>query len=684
MTTPTAKPSQQKPLPGGILDFIAAFMRSLNTARLYASGHDLFKKNIQDLYARLEGPLAERDFLFLGCARDAFFLEGEFFQAKDAHLKNFLKVFHSLGISHVLIDKKVNLEELESFIGLLAGAGQGQGDEVSAALPRENIRRISLGLLDYTIFSTVQTVAASLAQSSEDEAVWRQLIVQPAASAAFNLTPEKIKQLTGISEDADKLKETLLQLDNNMKEKQQGVTTMQRGIILGNLIQNLGNTLYAIDPKKRGPFPRIVETVLDTLESRLKTQIIGSVAPDPLMKEETGVIQEVFQAMENRQVIYLLYDALGQAGPRSPCFNNLFNRSLTRYGDPGLLLNLIREEMNRATQERKPGTLNHWQHLEQRLVQEQEAEELNNQYQNEIEALATSIQMEAPMVEDEEMNRLLRTMSPQALRTPKAYLIIDLLGRPRTHRSEAFVPSLFENLGDALGHLFREKKYQTVGNLLRDVFLALSDYPQEAMIRKILNSLFNTEDIRELLRSLLARCITYELRETTAVDAVCQLYPEKAGDFLIDMMLDLKEEDTPRAQWLATTLASLGPKLTRTLSRLLQDASDQNLPRLLDLAVLSQDPQIAAMVEPLLDHQNNDIREKAISTLGRLHAEKAVPGLAGILSQKSWLKGKKLKALQGAAVRALAEIGSDEARKVLRQVADEGSGELQALCRELL
>jgi hypothetical protein len=574
-----------------------------------------------------------------------------------------------MGISHLLLEKEVTTDELEAFIALLAGAGQGQGHEVGTGLPQENIRRISIGLLDYTVFSTVRSVAADLAGSSEDEAIWRQLIVQPAASASFNLTPEKIEQLRGLAHNPGELKKLLVQLDDNMKENQEGVSIMHRGIVLGNLIQNLGATFSLVDTGGREDLLGRLEGVLDALEPGLKAQIIGSVALDPLLERDTGVIQEIFQGMEDRQVIHLLHDALGRTGPRSPCFNNLFDRALARYRDAGLILNLIREEMNRATRERLPEALKHWQYLEQLLIQEKEAEQLNRQYLQEIKALATSIQMETPMVEDEEMDRLLRTLQPRSLMVPKGYLIVELMGRLPEEKSEAFVPSLLEGLGKTLSFLFQQKQHQTVGNLLRDAFLALTDFPGDALIRQTMNGLFNREEIAELLQSLLEKCRTYEPKETTAADAVCQLFPEKAGDFLIELMLEPEEDESPRGRWLTTTLAGLGPRLTRSLIRRLQEAPDGDLPRLIDVAVFIGDSQAVLPVEKLLDHKNHEIQIKAIGAIGRLHAEGAVPRLAEILKRKALIKKKKLKALQEAAAKALARIDSEASRKAL-----EGAG----------
>lgn len=684
MTIQATNSSDQNPLPSHIIDFVVVFMRALNTARLYARGHDIFKKHIQQLYTKLHEAMADRDFLFLGCASDTLFLEGTFYQARDVHLQKFLKFFHSLRISYILLDKEITPEELESFIGLLAGAQQGQGDEVCSALPRENIKHVRLGPLDYTIFSTAQKIAAQLTQTTEDEAIWRQLILQPSEARAFNLSPEQAKQLTRLCEDVQGLKKLLLQMDADMVERQQGANIAHRGALLGNFIQNLANILSGIAPIKRKLFAQQVGGILDSLEPPLKIHILGSVTPDAIREKDSGLFHEIFQAMPDNQLVYLLGDALKEAGANSPCFRNLLNQALAKYKKPPPLLNLIRQEIHRAIQAGKSATLSHWQQLEQLLIRQQEMEEFNKQYRNEIEALATSSEMKVPMVEEEEMARLLKTLAPESLRLAKAQLIINLISGPHATRAETYVPPLLEGIGEILSHSLSQGDFLTAGNLLRELFLVLSDYPEEARFRKAMNSLLDAEDIRSLLLDLLKRCRTYEPQETATIDAICQLCPVKAGGFLLDVLVELKDNDSPRGRWLTTTLVGLGPSLSGILSRRLLGAPDHALPRLLSLATISTDKNLATAVGQLLEHPNHEIRIKAASTLGALKAEGPVPRLAEIVLQKSWLRTKKMKSLQVAAAQALAEIGTDKARDVLQQVISQGPGDLQALCQELL
>jgi len=165
---------------------------------------------------------------------------------------------------------------------------------------------------------------------------------------------------------------------------------------------------------------------------------------------------------------------------------------------------------------------------------------------------------------------------------------------------------------------------------------------------------------------------------------VCQLYPEKAGGYLIERFLSLDDPNSAQYQWALTTLASLAPHLTKSLDQQFQKAPDASLPKLIDLVDLIIDAQMVPALEDLLDHKDYAIRSMAVRTLGHLKSEKPVERLGGVLLKRSWIMGKKMKSLQMDAARALAEIATEEAKGMLSQAVREGSGDLQALCGELL
>jgi HEAT repeat protein len=168
------------------------------------------------------------------------------------------------------------------------------------------------------------------------------------------------------------------------------------------------------------------------------------------------------------------------------------------------------------------------------------------------------------------------------------------------------------------------------------------------------------------------------------INAICNLFSEKAGHFLLEMLAEGDDEDSPSRLWLWTTLAGLGPKLNRLIAQKIREAPIEDLPDLLVLVSLRGDKDLAPAVEELLDEKDHAIRSEAIKTLGRLQADTSVPRLAEIVQQKTLVRTKKTKTLQLDAARALASIGTDQAKAVLEQVKDAGSGDLRELCEELI
>jgi hypothetical protein len=673
------------PLPSNIQELVTALSRTIKAGKLYAIGHDLFKQNAENLHGQILEAIGDRDFLFLGVAKDAVYLEGSFYQSKDVHFRSFLDFFHSLGISHILFEKNLSIRELESFVECLAGAKQGQGDEVVAALPKENVKRLSLGIINYSVFSSVHAVAARLSPSGDDPAVWRQLILQPAGIGSFNLDLERVKTIAALSEDPEALKKMLLQIDHEMKSQVQDISLSQRGALLGNFLENLSHVLAATGPEKVQQFTRRAETAFESLEPGLITEILGSMAPSPANGEEPSLMQDMITGMPDQKLIYLLLDALQRSGSSSACFTHLFKRAILRYGASSVLLDLIRTEMHRATQERKPDSLNQWQHLEQLVLRHQETEEFNAQYQEAIENLATSLKIQKPMIEQEEMARLGRTLDAEFLNLSKARLILDLLSHPHSSKEgDLFLLPLLTAMGDTVQGFLSQQRPRLVGNLLRQVFLYLNRLPKEKVAREIIYSWLRAEDIRGILKSLMEKCRTFSPQETAALTAVCRLYPEKAGGYLVELFLSMEDPNTAQYQWTLTTLASIAPHLTRIMDQQFQKIPKASLPYLIELVDLIMDDHMAPALENLLNHKDYAIRSLVVRTLGHLKSRNSVSPLEAILLERSWIMGKKMKSLQMDAARALAEIGTSEAKEALSRAAGGVSGDLQALCRELL
>ena len=676
------KTTQHLPLPGILQDFIAAFMRALKAGRLYSSGHALFKQNARRLYDKFQEVREDEHSFFVGFAKDSLLLGDAFFQPGNVLGRDFLSLFHAMGISHLLIQKDATLQEMESFVETVAGAKPGQGQDILTALARENIRHIHVGLLDYAIFSGVESAVNRFIQGKKDAAIWRQLIFRPAAAGLCHLDAKRAEGLLLFAEDMDFLKQTLAGLDRNLQNHVKGISPAQRGQIIGNFLQNISRSLASIDGRKRRAFAEKTALLLESIRPEVRIAVLGGVPPESMEGEDRGVIQDLLDEMPEQDRAHLLMQALKDMGGRTVVFDNLFQRVREGFKDTGVLLSLVRSEMNRATQERRPGSLNAWQQLEQILIHQQESEDFDARYRQAIEDLATSLKIQKAMVEEEETARLVRTLAPDSLKLFKARLIMDLMEDP--HRPEAMTLPLLQSMGETVKHFFSQGRSRLAANLLRQVFLSVGKIPDKAFFLDEINAWLRTEDVHLLLESLFEKCRTYQPREMSAISSICQLYPEKAGGFLIDLFMEVGEQQSALGDWLMTMLASMGAQIAKALGARISNAPDADLPALLDLADLFMEPQIAPALENLLNHKDYDIRFQAVRTLGHLKSERSVEALAQIARDSSWFTGKKTRSLQAEALEALAGYGTEEARTVLEKVAASGSGDLRKLSRQLL
>ena len=121
--------------------------------------------------------------------------------------------------------------------------------------------------------------------------------------------------------------------------------------------------------------------------------------------------------------------------------------------------------------------------------------------------------------------------------------------------------------------LLSQQRPRLAGNLLRQIFLSLNRFPKETVAREIIYSWLRAEEVRAVLKSLMEKCRTYGPQETSALTAVCQLYPEKAGGYLVELFLSLDDRNSAQYQWTLTTLASIAPRLTKILDQQFQKIS---------------------------------------------------------------------------------------------------------------
>jgi hypothetical protein len=94
-------------------------------------------------------------------------------------------------------------------------------------------------------------------------------------------------------------------------------------------------------------------------------------------------------------------------------------------------------------------------------------------------------------------------------------------------------------MGETVQGILGQQRTRLAGNLLRQILLSLNRFPKETLAREVINSWLRTDEVHSVLKSLMDKCQTYGSHETSALTAVCRLYPEKAGAYLVERFFSM-------------------------------------------------------------------------------------------------------------------------------------------------
>ena len=125
--------------------FIRDFLASLQTAKLYAVAHPIFKKSAQKTHQSLQDILQERDELAIGIIGDELAFEKEIFFDLSRQVRQAVFYLKERGIERIIFYRGVTQEELVQFIGLLAGPKEEIGAEPQEQLSLMGVKNIAVG-----------------------------------------------------------------------------------------------------------------------------------------------------------------------------------------------------------------------------------------------------------------------------------------------------------------------------------------------------------------------------------------------------------------------------------------------------------------------------------------------------------------------------------------------------------
>jgi len=171
--------------------FFRDLLASLQTAKLYATEHPIFKKSVDKAFLSLKDTLEERGELVIGIIGEELAFEKEIFFDLSQMLKPAIIYLKERGIERIAFYRDVEKDELDKFIGFLANAKERAGIDAQGTLSLMGIKNITVGKLK----------AASVSSAGEAQG-------SPAASAIYERALQKVSQsLTNVlnMQDVDQL-----------------------------------------------------------------------------------------------------------------------------------------------------------------------------------------------------------------------------------------------------------------------------------------------------------------------------------------------------------------------------------------------------------------------------------------------------------------------------------------------
>ena len=191
--------------------FIRDLLASLQTAKLYATAHPIFKKSVDKVYSSLCRALEGKDEIAIGIIAEELAFEKEIFFDLSKMARPAILYLKERGIERVVFQSGVEIEELSRFIGFLAAPKEEvKGD------PQEHLSRLG-----------VKNIIAGKVKSGSQEAL---------AKAKESVAPLSVYQSS-----SDKVSQTLMGV-LNLEE----VDHLALRFSLNNVMENLATQYQEI------------------------------------------------------------------------------------------------------------------------------------------------------------------------------------------------------------------------------------------------------------------------------------------------------------------------------------------------------------------------------------------------------------------------------------------------------
>jgi hypothetical protein len=601
-----------------LIEFARACKAAARAVVLYPPGHPAIAATLGRIAQITSvGTLARP--LRISVLPDGLLLEERPPLRSDAAVSEMAVILHGHLIGQLTVHPGGDAEAWRAFLLLLARAPEAIRTDGGVARVWTTMagRHIELREIDYAEVLRERT--------GGEAAVWKSVITSCLEGSSFELDDAEIHALLGIAGDATKMAELMAGLDasadasGSVSAKTAALMRMLRGIV---------DVVSKNQPDQLEPVLRNMASAVGQLSPDMMLGLLGQRGDD----EGPQVVKAVVSRMSDGTIARFVSRHVIAEGTPTDRLALAF-QTLVRDGDQQQrLLALARDDVAASPLGSTEGFESVWNHVAQKLLTSYSDESyVSDAYGRELSGARTRA-IEVEQVSDdppERMGAWLGTIATSALRALDLTLILDLLR--------------IEEDDDRWGELMTP----LVG-LLEDLLL-VGDFDAALELIAVL--------VRE------AGGTGTKVRRQHAITAIDLLI---GGSMMRHISTHLATLDEAQFERVKAMCVSLGEVIVRPLAEALSMEERPRTRERLTSILIAFGSVGRRTIERLKNAQNPAVRRTAIHLMRQFGGSEALPDLTELLDDNE-------PQVQREAVRAILNIGTDDAYRILEQALTTGT-----------
>lgn len=701
--------------------------------RLYPPSHPAVHTSFERLHKTLADAIPAFPFA-IGVAPDTLLVDGAAPAGSDSAIAELASLLHEHDIIQLTFMIAPLPAALEGLLDLLkrdpedVRAAGGPAKLWAASLHKS----IAIQQIDYAKLFADREVLKPVARRDD---LWR-AIVHSLDTGSGALDEAAQKRLLEIAGDATEIKDLARAVTASRVTAGGAPMIMAQAAVVLAAFRQLLSVVSVLTPDRR----QDVLANLAEASSDLDTSVALRMFTAEHDGEDEAVVDGVLAAFDDGNTARLLAAALARERQPSTRLAEVLHTIAPDAARKKRVLGFTHALLSETAFAATPGFGGLWSSVEELMLHYQEEAFVSEDYRTALDQAQERAEAMADRDRPVELPGWLDSVGEDSVRRLSVVLLVDLL---KLERDPQAAGALADDMAEVAEDLLVAGDFHNAAAIARALFQAAAKIPAQDAGRAALDRLLRSDAAKALLQlvgdldetQLLAlrefcdaagpactvflRAALHDEAYTPARRRASEIivgYGEHAMPFLtplvtderwfvqrnaIELLAHVGGRDTVRLlqpvlrrgdprvlrQVVATLLSTEDPGAARALQTAVRGAGGEYRDTLLRALVAQQDARIVPYLAQTLSDldplgRDHAFAVEAVTSLGRLGDDRAVPALVALCGRRRWLAWKKTADLRRAALAALVRIGSPTASAALRDASERGDRALRKLVRD--